>query len=171
MNLKKAQIQLGESIFVVIIIILIIVLGIVFSSQAQKDEYEQRAETFTNLDSVMLGQFATSLTELQCSTLQVEELSCFDLHKILAFQKLQETNNDQSAQYYYSQLGDANITLELIYPEEKFIQIYLNELNLGNISGVPIQPQEKPIIIPVSIYDDLKQEYYFGVLHITMYSP
>lgn len=168
--IKKAQIQLGESIFVVMIIILIIVFGLVFSSQAEKDVVTQRAETFTNLNNIMLGKYASSLAELRCSSLQVKELSCFDIQKINAFIELQEKQSDFVAEYYFTQLGDANITLELKYPVNKSFEIYYN--GLGNDAlGHPIRAEENRIIIPVSAYDDVSQQYSFGILHIIRYTP
>jgi len=168
--IKKAQIQLGESIFVVMIIILIIVFGLVFSSQAEKDVVTQRSEKFTNLNSIMLGKYASSLAELRCSSLEVQELSCFDIQKIEAFIELQEKQSDFVAEYYFTKLGDANISLDLIYPVNKTFEIYYNGLGKDNL-GKPIKAEENRIIIPVSAYDDVTQQYSFGVLQIIQYNP
>lgn len=165
MNTKKAQLQLGESIFVVIIIILLIVFVIIFTSQAEQESYERKADEFTDLETIMLSQFASTLAELRCSTLQVEELSCFDKHKLQAFGKLQEEYPQLTAEFYFTQLGDANITLEFIYPQQPPLTLYYNGIEADNTTIL-----ERRSIVPVSIYDDLTQTYTFALLHITKYT-
>jgi hypothetical protein len=159
---KKAQIQMGESIFVVIIILLLIVFGIVFSSNAEKDEIIKKSNEFTELNAITLSKYATSLSELQCSFLYVTDLSCFDIYKIESFINITKEYPSLSAEYYYSQFKNANITLKEIYPSNRTWTIYYNGL------GENISSRGKTTMVPVSIYDSITKKKSFGVLKIQL---
>lgn len=157
---KKAQMQMGESIFVVIIILLLIIFGIVFASNAQKDEIVKKNAEFQELDAITLSKYASSLAELQCSLLDVTELSCLEIDKMTAFVNVTEKYPEISAEYYFSQFGNANITVQEIYPENRTWNIYYNGLEDGEIGST------KRTAIPVSLYDGITKRKSFGVLII-----
>ena len=161
--MKKAQIQISESIFAVIIILFLIILAIVFSSGAEKDTAQKKYQDYLDLGTISLSQYAASLSELQCSTLEVRDLSCFDVDKLSAFVNLTKNHNLLVAEYYFSQIGNANITVEQIYPEKKTWYIYYNGFE-ENVSY-----EQKAVILPTSLYDGVKKKYGFGVVYITKY--
>jgi hypothetical protein len=157
---RKAQLQMGESIFAVIIILLLIVFGIVFASNAEKDEITQDKEEFLDLDAITLSKYASSLAELQCSLLDVTELSCFDVDKMIAFINVTEKYPEISAEYYFSQFGNANITVREIYPSNRSWEVYYNGLKDGEIG------RSKTTMVPVALYDGITKKKSFGVLII-----
>jgi hypothetical protein len=164
----KAQIQLGETIFVVIFILIILIFGIVFFSGAEKDNLVHQQKKFADLSTVSLAQYASSLSELACSKHEVEELSCFDLSKLESFAQLM---NDVSLisitrEYYFTRLGNADIKIQVLYPVKKNITLYHNEFGLGNGTSFAFG---KPVLKPVSIYDPLTRQTSFGVMQITKY--
>jgi hypothetical protein len=166
--LKKGQIQLGETIFVVIFILIIIIFGIVFFSGAEKDEIVHQQQKYADLSTVSLAQYASSLSELACSKHDVEEISCFDLTKVEAFAELMNDSDliSITREYYFTRLGNADIKLWVIYPEQKNITLYHNEYGLANASTTPLG---KPVLKPVSIYNPLTKQTSFGVMQITKY--
>lgn len=172
---KKAQVQLGESIFIVIFIILIIVFGIVFFSGAEKDNFTKQAAKYDDLSTVALAQFASSLSELACSKHEVEELSCYDLSKVKAFAKL--LNDSEltpiTREYYFTQLGNSNVTIDVIYDtsgisQGEHIQLYFNDIYPGDEEN-PLPVNGKPILMPISLFDPVTGNTLFGVMTITKF--
>ncbi len=161
--MKKAQIQMGESIFVIIIILLLIIFGIVFSSRAEKDQFQTKNKEFLDLSTITLSEFAISLSELQCSTLEVRDLSCFDKNKLEAFKNVTDNHRLLSREYYFSQLGNANITVVQIFPEAERWEVYYN--------GFPEDTKydQNTVLLPISIYDGVTKKYGFGIAYITKY--
>lgn len=160
MKSKKAQLQMGESIFVVIIILLLIVFGLVFASNAEEDSIRADKEDFLDLDSITLTKYASSLAELQCSLLDVTELSCFDIDKLTAFSNVTDKYPEISAEYYFSQFGNANITVHEIYPSNRNWTIYYNGLEDGEVGKI------KTTTVPISLYDGITKRKSFGILEI-----
>lgn len=169
----KAQIQLGESIFVVMIIIVLLVFGIVFYSQVEKDDLNTELQSFTDLDTITITQYATSLTELQCSLQEVQYPNCFDITKINAFTSLIRSTGEETAkEFYFSQLGNAKVTITQIYPtslilvpnEEYTWLIYENkpETDLANVKQAQVN-------IPINLYDPIRDTSAFGILTIIQY--
>lgn len=113
---NKGQIQLGESIFVVIFIIIIIVIAISFYSRAETDNILTKAGEFTDLSTIEKAQAIANMKELTCSSLEVESLSCMDKDKILAFSKLTSEHWELAGEFYYEKFGFVTIKVRQIYP-------------------------------------------------------
>ena len=169
---KKAQIQMGETIFVIMIIILLIVMGFVFMFKGEESSILKQATKFHELDSIALGQLITNLPELVCSTSGTKQQSCFDKSKIDAFGTILRNNSDISMEYYFEKLGNVNITVEQIYPENGYVQeIYVNNFELdanADISGL-IMSYGSTLKIPIILRDPTTNENAFGVLYVTKY--
>ena len=165
--MKKAQIQMGETIFVTMIIILLIIIGFVFLVSFEKDEAEQKKEEFFELDTITFSQLVSSLPEITCSDLGNEEESCFDMSRLTAFDNITELEKDISIEYYFEKLGNVNITIEQIYPEpeenEGYWEIYVNYLEEG-------RPFGNTLMLPITLYDPVKKTNNFGVLYLTKYN-
>ncbi len=159
---SKAQIQLGESIFAVIIILFIIVFALVFYSGSQEREYTEQQKKFVDLESISLAQFVGTLPELGCSEREVRDLSCFDKTKLSAFVTTLKKHPLLTEEYYSTQLGTATIQIAEIYPDKKSWLLYNNSLNtsIANIRQV-----QKPI----SLLDSVTGKYSFGILYLTLY--
>jgi len=162
---RKAQLQMGESIFVVIIILLLIIFGLVFASNAEEDEIIKKNQAFQDLDAITTSKYAASLTELQCSVLDVIEMSCYDINKMSAFMKVTEIHPDLSAEYYFSQLGNANITIKEIYPSDRSWEVYYNGLGYDRL-GNEIVGKSKSTILPITLFDSITKKKSFGILII-----
>ena len=114
---KRGQIQLGESIFVVIFIIIIIVLALSFYSRAETDNIVNKAGDFTELSTIEKAQAIANMKELSCSTFGVNELSCMDKDKILAFSSLTQGHWELAGEFYYEKFGFVTIKVKQLYPE------------------------------------------------------
>jgi len=164
--MKRAQIQMGESIFIVIIVILIIVFGIIFFSGVEEDSIREKQTKFEELSTIQLAQIASALTEIQCSTLEVQDLSCVEIQRMEAFQRLLTDDTSIAWEYYFTQLGNAEIKVVEIYSSGEEGQewiLYYNDL------GVDVPYSAKPVIMPVTISNALTRSNSFGVLYITKF--
>jgi hypothetical protein len=165
--MKKAQLEMGETIFALIIIILLIMMGLIFAFRGEKATIEEKVDTLGNLDAAALAQVVANLPELIYSPGSVKQQSSFDKSKIEAFQKLIEHYPELSREYYFDKLGNVEIKIEQIYPvtEAEPIEIYLNDFDVDDI----VMSFGTPVKIPTSIYDPVTNQYAFGVLYVTRY--
>ena len=125
--------------------------------------------------SVALAQFASSLSELACSKHEVEELSCYDLSKVIAFTNLlkNESLTSLTREYYFTQLGNANLTIDVVYSasgahQGEHFDLYFNDINPDDGSSLPVNGQ--PILMPISLFDPVTGDTLFGVMTITKYT-
>lgn len=159
---QHAQIQLGESIFAVIIILFIIIFMLIFYTNSEEQEFSKRQTTFANLASISLAQFIGSFPELGCSEREVQDISCFDMQKLDAFITLLEQNPSLTEEYYATQLGTVTIVIKELYPEKNTWVLYNNSLNTSFADVRQVQQ-------PVSLRNSITREHSFGVLYLTLY--
>ncbi|MGE0793151.1 MAG: hypothetical protein AB7V77_03170 [Candidatus Woesearchaeota archaeon] len=171
---KKAQLQMGETILVVIFIILLIVLAFVFMVDKEERSINEEQSEFFELDAVTMGKLVTNIPEIIYYPSGVKQESCFDIAKLTAFEKMLNENPEISREYYFEKLGNVNITITQIYPKltEEEIQnnqgkweIYINNFDVGE-TAISLG---NPMMIPVSLYEPVYDRYYFGVMEITLY--
>ena len=160
--LKKGQIEIHETIFIIVIVIVLILMGLMFfyrytlaSIETSNINYE--IEKHSDLITIL-----PNIAEFKCSFLNKQE-ECMDLLKIMAFKDLNS-----------NLFGNKRIIIEIIYPEKNNI-----ECNYGNLdncnkiivySKVPNKYERKIIVSsPVSIYNINSNEYYMGKLSIEGY--
>lgn len=159
--LKKAQIQVSESIFIVIFILIIIIFGIVFYSGAQKEETIQKRARFAELESIQVAQIAASISEVQCSLTDVQKPSCFEIEKMDAFINITENERSLTREYFFSKLGNTRLVVREVYPDEREWVLYNNTI------GENVSQSGLPVIVPVSLYKAASGNYHYGVLYIT----
>lgn len=144
-SFKKSQIQMAESIAVVVIIIFLLVIGIVFWAGIRKDDIKTTNLEYQDLSVIELAKVAAELPELRCyNTNIVTKVNCFDWYKILAMNK---TMNDpalkaQVFDYYNYYFKNSRITIQEVYPNETSVVIYNNNISKTTTLQISI-----PIII------------------------
>lgn len=161
--MKQAQLQISQSIFIVIFLLLLIVFGIVFYSGAQESSVKRKQSKFAELESIEKAQISSSLGELRCSMTGTEQTSCFEVERIQAFINLTEEHPRLTQQYYFSKLGDTQIVIEQVYPTEEQWLVYNNTLSDS------VRQSGLPVIIPVSLYSSARQTYGYGVMYVTTF--
>jgi len=161
--MKKSQIKIGESIAVLMIFFVLVVIGIVFWSRYSQVQMKGQQEMDLQSMAIKVAQTVTFLSELQCSTLEVIQFSCFDLYKIEAMKDLLMTLPEKNrTSYYFDIFGFSNITIYSIYPDEKSWNIY--DFPGGNITGY-VSTQ-----VPVSILDPVNNVFSFGYIDVKLYT-
>lgn len=165
----KAQLQVTETIFIVIIIILIIAFSLQFLAKTEEIDFMETQKTFKELDDITFSQLTSALTEVQCSHLDVRSLSCMDKVKMESFIELLSRNRDLTAEYYFSQLKNAKIEVVTVYceactPADIPAPYVLYE---NTIDG---SYETETFTMPVNIYDSFTEEYNFGYLLLERYT-
>ena len=126
-KMKKAQVQMAETIGILFIFLILVALGVSFWFKIQSSSISQKTVELQELQAVEVVQIVSNLPEIQCSRLNEVEDNCFDEKKMIAFSKyLQGYDQDfdvapSSDPYdrlmeYYDLLGLSRIEVEIIYP-------------------------------------------------------
>ena len=158
--MKKAELQMQETILVIFIVTIIIGMGLYTFYQFQiKSIEDYRSELEQNRNLILLSTLQNS-PELSYSYLG-DEKNALDTIKLL-------DNN-------LNELGLKEITVKLIYPEDEDKLCGKNNYPKCNkyvvYENKPIKVNSVEIIsIPISLYYPYSDEYKAGVLELKSYS-
>ena len=166
---RKSQIQMGETIAILIIFILFVSFGLIFYARMMEQGNQDKREESLELWAVQVAQKASFLPELQCSEENVRKDNCIDLLKIT---KAAEIFDQRKIDYYYPMFGLANITIIVIFPNDP------TDIHLGTDNYVElyteIPPNDKMLkkestFIPITLKDYANKKSYFGILSVEVY--
>ena len=149
-----------ETISVLAVFFILIIIFYAFYSSTFVDIDEERGR-IRQLEAVKIIQQASSLVEVQCSERGFSKDNCVDLLKVEAASEIMQ--NAENKEFYFDKFGFSRITIKQIYPEIKDIAvIYDNSIEDYSYKDVSN--------IPVSLFDPIKNEYYFGVIALGIFS-
>ena len=161
---KSAQIQMGETIAVIVIITIMIFFGLAFYSKIKTLDLNEQVDKYNQLDTIQLANTVANMPELLCSKQQVIDVNCVDKYKIMALQESIADGAGNPAFFYYNNIfGNSRIKVIQIYPrnfEDKLI--YENNMTANQ--------SIETVLIPVNIYDPITGSNAFGVLSVESYS-
>lgn len=164
---KKSQIQMGETIAVLIIFFILIVIGFIFFTRVIKGNIEIEIEESRQLKAVEIAQRASFLPEIQCSEENIVTDNCIDILKLeaategtIADPSIIETNQI----FYYDKLQFSDISIEEVYPGNRIWDLYNRPLGEGNFTS------KMSTNIPIALFDPTKKKYYFGVMKVDTYT-
>src|SRR3989338_2076032 len=156
---KRAQIQIGETIAVLIVFFVLVAIGFIFYATIIKSSIETEKEELSQLKSVGIAQRMMFLPEVQCSENNILTDSCIDMLKLDAAEKTMRDNGI----LYFDLLEFSEINVTIIYPQSAAAAksrwtIYSREPENYRSSFLTR--------VPVSIFDPTSRTYIFGVLSI-----
>lgn len=154
---NKAQIQTLETIAVLFIFFVLVAIGLVFYAVVLRGNIEQQKEEGMELTSIQVAQRAYSLPELQCSEDNIVSDNCIDILKLESASKIIPDNGI----YYYDRLLFSTITIDEVYPGDGNWILYDRPLDEFS-SRISTQ-------IPISLFDPVTKENYFGVMNVELY--
>jgi hypothetical protein len=160
MKNKKGQVQMMETLAVLLIFFILVVLGIVFYAKIMKGNIVLEQEESLQLNAIQAAQRASSLPELQCSDDNIVADNCIDLLKLEAASAI--ILKPENEIYYYDKLLFTKITLQEIYPNER--QWLLYERPLEQFSNRIVTN------VPIRLFDPVKDKSAFGVMHVEYYT-
>jgi hypothetical protein len=146
MTNMKGQIQLGESIAVIVIIVILLVFGIAFWGSVNKDDAKASIQESEDLSFVELAKTAAELPELRCYSLEkVVKVNCFDWYKILALNNTMHAKltKNETFNFYKYYFKTSKITFQQVYPREINVTVYDYNMSMESRS------RTMPIYVPV----------------------
>ena len=156
--MANAQIQMGETISILLVFFILLILGMVFYAGVSKVVSGREKTELQELESIEVAKRFSSLPEIQCSQSNVKEMEgCIDIIKLNVSREIIRTNR----LYYSSEFGYSNVTVSEIYPDNtKSWTLYNNIL--------PDKSSYRTDV-PVSLFDPVSGKRSFGILTIITY--
>lgn len=149
-----------ESIGVLIVFFFLIAIGLRFYGGYQMQGLEEVREKFGVYDSIKIGIRLSSMPELKCSIINIQQGACIDIYKVQAFGEISSSPAVQA--YYTGEFGNSLVILEQMLPQNK-----KQNITIYNLTDPTKGSRYTPY--PVSLYDPVDLSYGFGVLHIWHY--
>ncbi len=154
----KSQVQMIETIAVLIVFFFLLVVGMAVYFQLQKASFKRELRGAQEQESLQLVQRALYLPELDCSFVSIQKENCFDAYKLDLFAQMLK---QESVFFdYFPVFGYSEITVKSIYPEKSEKILYSNRLEDRDV----IASQS-----PVLIYDAASSSYSFGIVEVKLY--
>ncbi len=154
MKSRRAQIQMMETIAILLIFFVIIVIGFIFFIRMASYGQGEKITKAQELESIRVSQAISFLPELQCSSKNIIKDNCFDKYKLNAFAG---STNDE---IYYPLFYYSNITVEETYPNNNTWVLYERVRN-GTYYTT---------FIPILLYNATDRTYSFGSLNVKYYT-
>ncbi len=155
---KKAQLQMGETIAILIIFFIFVAVGLVFYTKMMESGIDVKREENIQLEAVKVAQRASFLPELQCSEENIRKDNCVDLLKLDVAGRLIK---DNMLNIYYDTFGLSRITIKEVFPGDKEWILY---------NATPEKwLDKKSTFIPIALSNYTARNYYFGVMEVEVY--
>jgi hypothetical protein len=152
--LRKGQVQIQESLFVLIIFAVILLIGLIIFYKFTIAGIKADINSYEDFKFKALIATIPEMNEFRCSLLGQDQ-ECIDLEKIKGFNALDED--------YFKEFGYKKIGLEVVYPNEnKTYGIYDKKpakySNIERVSSL------------ISIYDSSDNKHKIGKLIVERYT-
>lgn len=160
---KKAQLQIMENAFILLVIFIILIIAFVFVVAFQRAEAKDKEKEFLQLELIKKSRILNFLPEMQCSDNNNLDPDCYDMFKIDSFSKTVKTEDF----FYKPLLGNIKITIRRFDPSpdiNKWFdtwEVYDNPK--PEFNGI------MPIEFPVLLKDSVNNTNYFGVIFLGVY--
>ena len=156
--MKRGQIQMTETIAVLLIFFVLLLFGVVFYYQYEKSALKEQQQEIVNARTITTIVKTLFLPELICSRGEAEvEDNCLDMMKL---RHANETIVRHKVNYYFPLLGYSRITVHILYPAGQTITLYDQPKN--STTGYT------PTYLVVTLRD--QDQYSFGYVEAGVYS-
>lgn len=132
--LRKGQMQMMETVMVLIVFFFILVIGLVFYANIQLSSAKDDLKKYNELKAIENMQKLLFLPELQCGGVD-EASTCIDMLKLKALANVMA--NESNRVYYNDELGNSLVVVEEVYPGKSSFTLY-NNTNKGTASFIPV---------------------------------
>ena len=164
---KKAQLQIMENIFILIIIFLILILALVFVIAVQKTNQRDKVRELQELELIKKSQILNFLPEMQCMEGIEDKIdidpNCYDIKKIEVMTEIFENDLD----YYPELIGHVRILIRKFDPSPEVNSWEKEWLVYDKPKADFIGYRE--VQFPVLLRDVTTNSDYFGVIYLGVY--
>ncbi len=156
---KKAQLQLIETVAVLVIFFILVAIGLTFYSSVVKTGYNREATAQLETTAVEIAKRAGESMEFSCSEDNVPREVCVDEVKLIVAPAYLRAN----ATRFFSLFGFSKISVSQLYPPpQKSYVLWNNPLRNASISTV--------IHFPINIWYPVEQIYTLGEMRVEVYA-
>jgi hypothetical protein len=165
---SKAQLQMGETTFVIFFIVIIIMMGLVFYANVQQASLKEQKIEQDRLKLISQAHTMAAWPELQCSYVGITDFECIDRVKLDLLSNFVDDSrkaNSYAFRYYADHLGRSSLVVSQIYPKAEATStgIWIVYNNSGNMTS------KESVYNPVNIYDPVSGRFYFGMMELAVY--
>ena len=160
---RKAQLQIMENTFVLIIIFFILILALVFTIAVQKSNQRNNQIELQELELIKKSRVLNFLPEMQCSDNNDLDPDCYDILKIETMQTIFNQDKD----YYPELIGHVRIIIKQFDPSPEVNQWTNEWLVYDNPKAEDKGYRE--VQFPVLLRDVTSNSDYFGVIYLGVY--
>src|SRR3989344_4995271 len=114
MNNKKSQIQIFETIAVLVVFFILLGLGFIFYVKIIKSNVESDAAEISQSKSISIAQRVMFLPEIQCSEDNIPKEDCIDTLKLDS--AISIISRPENSIYYYDLFEFSDISIKEVYP-------------------------------------------------------
>jgi len=163
-RLNRGQVQLGESIAVIIIVIILLFLGIVFWNKISNSNVADIQSQSHELSVIEIANIVPELSELKCNELSVNRVKCIDFYKLKAMSEAINSSSDAiTFEYYHNYFKNSKITVIQVYPQTSIFNITLYDAKLKN------NTKSLLISLPVNIKNYVNKTTAYGFIIVEGY--
>lgn len=157
---EKAQVKMFETVAVMLVFFFLLGFGLAFYFMFAGMQDKIAADRIFEARAMQAAQKISTIPELDCTLSGRSDENCFDLLKLISFREHLE--DEMIEQDYFEVFGYADISIKVIYPEEKEYSLY---------SKLPVEDtvDSKFIQYYVMVYHPIIKNFGFGILQIRYY--
>lgn len=168
----KAQIQIGETIAVILIFLVLLTFGLLwFQSQQQANVSIQQDEQ-TRQDLVAQAKAIINLPELGCGSIDSSGNGCMDVYRLRSLQRALQDETSPLYQRYEQQFLGFTLEVENAYPITRGIAAppTVFDFSPEAISGGDVRTTSSSArSLPIALYDPIAETYNLGFITITQH--
>lgn len=156
MQNKKSQIQIMETIAIMMIFFVLLILGFVFYVKIASYGQAGKISKAQELESIRVSQAISYFPELQCSSKNIVKENCFDKYKLDAFANIPQSDKDK---VYYPFFYFSTIKVSEIYPGTGSWTLYNKTKNTTSYQT----------FVPILLLNAIERTYSFGIMTVQSY--
>lgn len=165
---RKAQLQIGENMIILVIFFFLLVFGVILYAKLQSSNLKMKKQEIQKLSLIDLKSVLISMPELKCVEGGDITDNCIDeinLKNLAAYwDSIENITTSPERGYYINKFGYITIQVKKFDP---LTSNWTKTWNLYNLTYNSTNSQ--PTFMPVSLYNPIYNDYSFGVLTITSY--
>lgn len=164
---KKAQLQMGENVIILFIFFFLLVIAVLFYARIQKTNIGIQSVELKKLSNIDLKTLLLNMPELKCVENGDETENCIDVINVEGFASYWNSTADESYEkgYYQYRFGKSKVVIKQFDAVKgnwtKNWTLYNSNITTNNY---------QLIIIPVSLFNPIKNDKDFGQMELTIYT-
>jgi hypothetical protein len=161
----KAQIQIGETIAVILVFVMLMIFGIYWMATATTASNTQQLSIQDRTDLLETAKLVMNLPELHCSIASVVDTACIDKYRLEAVKNLAVAGGDVQELYQDRFIG----------ADRGSYSLYITALTPGTAREYEVfdytvgseNASSQTVAIPVLVYDPITKMKQFGMAELT----